>query len=66
MPIREQNLYQIYKFSSAFICENNLDIKHLKILITNNLKDELVQFNFLHEKLPSKIILHAERRKKGV
>ena len=27
MPIREQNLYQIYKFSSAFICENNLDIK---------------------------------------
>lgn len=27
MPIREQNLYQVYKFSSAFICENNLDIK---------------------------------------
>ena len=27
MPIREQNLYQIYKFSSTFICENNLDIK---------------------------------------
>ena len=27
MPIREQNLYQIYKFSAAYVCENNLDIK---------------------------------------
>ena len=26
--IREQNLYQIYKFSSSFICENNLNIQN--------------------------------------
>ena len=27
MAVREQNLYQIYKLSSTFICENNLDVK---------------------------------------
>ena len=28
---REQNLYQIFKFTSTFICENNLDIKEYTI-----------------------------------
>lgn len=46
--------YNFLKQLTIKVVENNLDIKHLKILITNNLKDELVQFNFLHEKLPSK------------
>lgn len=28
MAARQQNLYQIFKFDSTFICENNLDIKN--------------------------------------
>lgn len=28
MAARQQNLYQIYKLTSTFICENNLDIKN--------------------------------------